>query len=227
MKTAIVLLLVLVSATVHADGLSEQCATKLANATGALAKSDTVNVRDHVLQLAATVEQVKTAPDGRVVAGVRVTCTLDGKPVDALTSAGVGIDTSRDAALATAATEWAMQYGKPIVDALFERPAALSSGGFAVYAGPAGIRGDKPDGLADFNASFFHAVEPALAKLIATKAGVHAITVLGARTADGQIDGEFRVDGQVSDALKQLALQVKWPTRTAYMLKQYYVLIAR
>jgi Family of unknown function (DUF6348) len=92
---------------------------------------------------------------------------------------------------------------------------------------PAGIRGDKPDGLADFNASFFRTVGPALATLIATKPGVHAITVLGARTADGAIDGEFRVDGQVSDALKQLALQVKWPTRTVYMLKQYYVLVSR
>jgi hypothetical protein len=225
-KTAIAFLLVLVSATVRADALSEQFATKLANATGALAKSDTVNVRDHVLQLAATVEQVKTAPDGRVVAGVKVTCTLDGKPIDALTSAGVGIDASRDAAIATAATEWAMQYGKPIVDALFARSPALTSGGFAVYAGPAGIRGDKPDGLGDFNASFFHTIEPALAKLIPAKTGVHAITVLGARSADGAIDGEFRVDGEVSDALKQLALQLKWPTRTTYMLKQYYVLIA-
>jgi hypothetical protein len=221
------MLLVLASATAHGDPLAEQFATKLANATGALAKADTVNVRDHVLKLEATVEQVKTAPDGRVVAGVRVTCTLDGKPIDALTSGGVGIDASRDAALATAATEWAMQYGKPIVDALFVRSPTLTSGGFAVYAGPAGIRGDKPDGLADFNASFFHTIEPALAKLYPTKAGVHAITVLGARTADGAIDGEFRVDGEVSDALKQLALQVKWPTRTAYMLKQYYVLIAR
>jgi hypothetical protein len=224
-KTAIVVLLLV--ATAHADPLSEQFATKLANATGALAKSDTVNVRDHVLQLAAAVEQVKSTPDGRVVAGVRVTCTLDGKPIDALTSGGVGIDSSRDAALATAASEWAMQYGKPIVEALFEHPSALSSGGFAIYAGPAGIRGDKPDGLADFNASFFRTVGPELAKLIPTKAGIHAITVLGARAADGQIDGEFRVDGQVSDALKQLALQVKWPTRTAYMLKQYFVLVSR
>jgi hypothetical protein len=223
-KTAIVVLFVLVSAA-HADPLGEQFATKLANATGALAKGDTVHVRDHVLELGAAVEQVKTAPDGRLVAGLRVTCTLDGKPIDALTSGAVGIDASRDAAIATAATDWATQYGKSIVDALYARPSALSSGGFAIYASPAGIRGDKPDGLGDFNASFFHTVGPELAKLIPTKAGIHAITVLGARTADGAIDGEFRVDGAVSDTLKQLALQVKWPTRTVYMLKQYYVLV--
>src|SRR5262249_60612545 len=101
----------------------------------------------------------------------------------------------------------------------------LQSGGYKVYAGPVGIRGSKPEGLEDVNASFLGAIEPAFATLISSKDGFHSMTITAVRNSDGSIDGEFRVDGQVSEDLRRLALQAKWPTsNTAYMLKQYYVL---
>ena len=75
------------------------------------------------------------------------------------------------------------------------------------------------------NASFFRAVEPALALLVTAKTGLHSITIMAVRENDGSVDGEFRVDGQVSEGLKQRALQMRWPPSNAtYMLKQYYVL---
>jgi hypothetical protein len=205
--------------------LSETFAAKLAKASGVCTSASTVKIGEHTLALITQVEQVETAPDGRVVAGVKVSCKLDGTPVESLTSGSVGIDSSRDAALVTAAEEWAMQYGTPIVDVLSAKAPALQSGGYNVYAGPAGIRGSKPDGLSEVNSSFFRTIEPALPTLIPSKAGLHSITITAARSDDGSIDGEFRVDGQVSDQLKKLALQAKWPTSTgSYMLKQYYVM---
>ena len=205
--------------------LPDLFAGKLAQASGAAANGDTIKVGEHSLSLVPQVEQVANAPDGRVAAGVRVSCKIDGKAVDALTAGSVGIDTSRDAALVTAAEEWAMQYGKPIVDALSAKAPTLQISGFKVYAGPVGIRGSKPDGLDEVNANFFRAIEPALPTLITAKAGLHSMTITAVRNKDGSMDGEFRVDGQVSEELKRRALQVKWPTSSStYMLKQYYVL---
>ena len=109
--------------------LAETFASKLALASGATANAGTVMVGEHSLSLRPEVEQVASAPDGHVFAGVKVSCKIDGEPVDALTAGSVGIDWSRDAALVTAAEDWAMQYGKPIVDALSAKAPALHSGG--------------------------------------------------------------------------------------------------
>jgi len=204
--------------------LPEMFAKMVARVAGASATGDTVRLGEHTLSLSTKVEQVATGPDGGVAAGVKVTCRVDGVLVEALTSGSVGIDASREAALATAAAEWAMQYGTPIVDALSAKAPELVSAGYKVYAGPVGIRGDKPDGLEDVNAGFFRAIEPTFAKLFSPPGGLHAIDVLVVRN-DGNLQViNLRVDGQDSDALKALATQVKWPTGASYMLKQYYVL---
>jgi hypothetical protein len=214
-----------VAATDENQRLPELFASKLAKASGMPANANTVRVGAHSLSLQAEVEQVATRPDGRVLAGVKVACNVDGKPVEALMSGSVGIDSTRDAALVTAAEEWATQYGSPIVDALSAKPPTLVSGGYKVHAGPTGIRGGKPEGLSEVNANFFRTVEPALATLIPSQPGLHSMTITAMRNADGSIDGEFRVDGKVSEQLKKLALQVMWPTSTgSYMLKQYYVM---
>jgi hypothetical protein len=215
-----------IAANDKSQELPAMFATKLAHAAGASANGNTVKGGEHSLSLLTQVEQVETGPNGRMAAGVKVSCIIDGKTVDALTSGSVGSDSSRDAALATAAGEWAVQYGKPIVDALSAKAPAHQGGGYKVYAGPVGIRGSKPDGLEEMNANFFRAVEPSLATLISSKAGLHSLSVTAVRNNDGSIDGEFRVDGQVSETLKRLALQAKWPSSNgAYMLKQYYVLL--
>ena len=205
--------------------LPELFANKLAQATGTSATAATVRIGEHSLSLSTLIEKVATGPEGRVVAGVKVTCTIDGVLAESLTSGGVGIDTSRDAALVTAAEEWAIEYGGPIVDALSAKTPTLTSAGYKVYAGPAGIRGDKPEGLDDLNASFFRAVEPSFVKLFSSQGGLHAITILVVRY-EGNVNVMLRVDGRDSDALGALASQVKWPTGADYMLKQYYVLRA-
>lgn len=208
-----------------AQKLPELYASMLAKASGLTARGDTVQIGAHTLALAPKIDQVTDVPSGGVAAAVSVSCKLDGVALRAFTAGSVGIDTSREVALVTAADEWTMQYGMPMVDALAAKPPKLAHGGYQIYAGPAGIRGSKPDGLETLDADFFRTVEPALATLFPSKSGLHALSITAVREPDGRVDGEFRVDGEVSEPLKKLAVQMTWPTSaSSYILKQYYVL---
>jgi hypothetical protein len=94
-----------------------------------------------------------------------------------------------------------------------------------VYTGPTGIRGAKPEQLADIHTVLFAKLSPELSQLVSTSA-THALIVMLVRDRAGAVDGEFRIDGEVSEKLKQIALKVAWPNASdSYMLKQFYVLI--
>lgn len=207
--------------------LSASFAEALGKAVGITASGNTLKPAGHTLALTATIEQVENAPNNAgVLAGVRVTCDVDGKRVEALTSGSVGVDSTREAALQTAAEEWAMQYGAPVVDALSAKATTLQAGGFKIHAGATGIRGDKPDKLAGVHDAFFRALGADLATLVPSKAGLHAITITLVHKADGAVDGQFRVDGETSAPLRQRALKLTWPaSQKTYMFKQYYVLV--
>jgi hypothetical protein len=204
--------------------LSAQCAQILAKSFGVSSSGNSVKIAGHTISTTAAVEQGEKRDD-KFAIGVRISIEVDGRAVPALTSGGVGIDSSREAALTTALDEWSAGYGTPIVEAIARRQPALSAGGFDVYAGPTGIRGTKPDHLGDIHAPLFAIVTPELSQL-ATPSTMHAMTLMLVRDRSGAVDGEFRVDGAVSERLKQLALKVTWPEASdSYMLKQFYVLI--
>ena len=209
---------------VHA--LSVTCAQQLAKASGATSAGNSVKLEHHVIATTVAIEQIqKDATGANTAAGIRVMCEIDGHPVAALTSGSVGLDTTREAALATAIEEWVGQYGTTIVDALGGRGKPRRVGAFDAYAGPTGIRGAKPEQLELVHERFFAEVAPVLSNLSTTS--LHAVTLMVVRKPDGTADGEVRLDGEVSAPLKQLAMKVTWPeSPTSYMLKQYYVLVA-
>jgi hypothetical protein len=183
-----------------------------------------VKVPGHTIATTATIEQGE-GRDETFVVGVSISVEVDGRAVPALTSGAVGVDSSRQAALTTALEEWSAQYGTPILEALARRQPSLTAGGFDVYAGPTGVRGAKPEHLADIHAALFAVLTPELSRLVATPT-LHALTVTLVKEPAGAVDGEFRVDGAVSETLKQIALKVTWPgAPDAYMLKQFYVLV--
>jgi len=173
------------------------------------------------LALTAILERVEGNPEQTITAaGIRVECAVDGVATPALTAGTVGLDPVPDRALRNAAEDWVMQFGVPIASALTGRGERRLFGGYHVYASPTGIRGqERPDGLGKLHDALF-ALEPT--RLFAAP-GLHALTIVIVRKPDAPITGEFRADGQLSDAFRELAMQVPWPPGH-YMLKQHYVL---
>jgi hypothetical protein len=72
----------------------------------------------------------------------------------------------------------------------------------------------------------FRTLEPALGTLIPSPAGFHSIWLRKTHRPGEAIEGELRLDGEVSPALKRQLRSMTWPTSDEpYMLKQFYVLV--
>lgn len=213
---------------VESTTLAPIFAGALAKANGTAARDDTVALGDHALTLSTVVVQEATRPDDAAVIGVQVTCALDGAPVAAFTSGGVGLGPTRADAVVAAADEWAQQYGAPIAAALAGRPPPGRVAGFAIYNGPVGIRGPTPGGLGDFAPRLIGTLEPKLATLVPPTPGFHSLRILVTRQPDGAVESESLVDAEDSPALTAALASMNWPeSDQPYMLTQFYVLIRR
>ena len=161
-----------------------------------------------------------------MLAGIQVAVDVDGRPVPALTSGTVGIDSTREGALRIGIEEWVAGVGVPMVNALTGKGETLRVGAFVAHPGPIGIRGPMPELLDGLRETILRDLVPDLSRLL-SGSGLHALSFMVVWHPDGTIHGEFRIDGAISDPLKQLAQKVKWPKgQDTYILKQYYVLAA-
>jgi hypothetical protein len=198
----------------------------------AAAHGTTVRTGDHTLGIRAVVDKLVNH-DGNVIVGLDVQCKVDGVPADALYSGSLGIERTPEAAAQVAVEEWIGQYGLPIISGLRKTSdRGFSSGRYLVFPGLFGIRGEAPtaikadDSIADLHRRFFQKLDTALPRLISSGAAtLHAVNLTLVLRKGGPIEGECRVDGQVSDELCRIAKAFDWPApTTTYMLKQYYVL---
>jgi hypothetical protein len=196
----------------------------LASNFGLSSHDNIIELKGHTLGLAITVENGGSVR-AKWAVGVRVLCVVDGRPTPGLVTGVVGIGESREAALHNALETWVGEVGVALVPAIERCTRDHRSPKYDVYAGFAGIRGPtKPEHLDELNKRVFAVVEPALDQLVPTPS-LHVLAFALVRKSDGSIDGEFRVDGEISDGLARLAHGVKWPEAAEdYMLKQYYVL---
>jgi hypothetical protein len=156
-----------------------------------------------------------------------------------LHTGSIGIDDTKEAAIETALREWVLQYGTAIARALIGPGTADASKGSAtpllvgdlvVFPGATGIRGQSPVEFREhdsFNKRLVTHVSPLLESLIAGD-GLHAMTLTLVFKEGAPIDGECRLDGQVSAPLLASVQQYAWPKVTdTFMLKQYYVFFGK
>jgi len=209
------------------ERLSVACAQMLAKATGEASSDETVKLEGHSLATRATIESVTPSQNGaRVLAGIQVAVDVDGQRVPALTSGSIGIDSTREGALRIGIEEWVAGVGVPMVNALTGKGETLRVGAFVAHPGPIGIRGPMPELLDGLRETILRDLAPDLSRLL-SGSGLHALSFMVVWHPDGTVHGEFRIDGEISDPLKQLAQKVKWPKgQDTYILKQYYVLAA-
>jgi hypothetical protein len=122
------------------------------------------------------------------------------------------------------------------VDALRENPErSFLSGGFMVFPGAFGVRGEPPSSIKagasimELHRRFLQKLDTSLPGLVgASGTGLHALTLTIVLRKGAPIEGECRIDGQVSDALCRMVMAFDWPApTTTYMIKQYFVLSRR
>lgn len=195
-------------------------------------------VGGRALSVSTTVNSLREF-NGKFVAALSFASTIDGRSAPALGSGSIGIGETRDEAIKVALDEWVMQYGSTVIFALMgperwdggkdERPAPLFADGIIAYASPQGFRGMAPHELraGDFPESFIKHVSPLLKPVVASREGLHAVTLMLAFDEGAFSDGECRVDAEVSPALLALVKAYPWPKMTgSFMFKQYFVVVA-
>ena len=204
--------------------LSTDCSQMLAKTAGVTSAGNILTINGHTLETNVAIERI-TQIEGKTAAGIRVTCDIDGRSVPSLDTGTVGIDSNRSASIKSALEDWTIEYGTPIVDALAGKNEKLRHRGFHVHAGPTGIRGPKPEGLGNFHERVFETVGPVLETL--APSAMHGLSIMVVGGNGRAIEGEVRLDGEPSEQLRRLVMQLDWPeSATGYMLKQYYVLTA-
>lgn len=208
------------------ERLAPACAQALARMAGGTSSGNVVGFGRHSLALTVAIESVEDNSANATVAGtIRVSCDLDGQSIPSLDAASLGLGATREDALTEAVEEWVFEFGIPIAKALNETGEARIVGGFRVYPGPTGIRGQKPERVESVHDAFFDVVAPSLSTLF-WRPPPHALSIAVLRRPGRDLEGEFRVDGEPSQRLKDLAMRAKWPESSgSYMLKQYYVLV--
>ena len=195
------------------DPLSRALTRLLGQAAGVTGTDEALVLGARTLAVRGAVEQMERGPQFAV--GIRVTCALDGEPVPALTAGSVGLGDEPEAAVQTAVQEWVMSNGLSIANALLARGDRRRFGtpphAYDITASATGVRGQAPDGLGKLHGELLGLAAPAFGELFVKPSPLHALTVVVVRKPDAPLDGEFRVDGELSPAFRAIALRVAWP----------------
>jgi hypothetical protein len=168
--------------------------------------------------------------DGHWLIGMGVRVFLDGHELPAMRTGAVGVDTTRDAALKTAAEDWGQQYGIVLVHALFpatshDKP--IVSGSYQLFFGPVGLRGS--DDIKSFGGTL-NQLNDVLGRFANQTFGRraaqwHGLTVTVAFDPKQGRSSMCHLDGPESPELNKVVSQVSWPASTGYMLKRFYLVV--
>jgi Family of unknown function (DUF6348) len=218
--------------------LSRRCVESLAEvakSAGAVPSSvgDRLRIGKDELRLGARVEQAVPAHSGYVV-GILVDVSINGS-AHPLTAGVTGTGATREEAVAAAVSAWSQLVGVALLDALGvkqEDKAVFSAGRFSAHAGRASIASPaSPQDVAwsdERRRELLGKLGGVIRGLEASPSEFHLILIMVRVQPDSTIDGECRVDGEVSQAVLKAAQAFRWPqAQSYYLLKQYYVLRRR
>jgi hypothetical protein len=230
----IVVTLIAVSISRGSSHLSERCVqalVTLAKAAGTIVTSsgDRIWIGGKEVRLKAQIENEGRA-DASFLAGLRVDVLVNGAP-QPLSFGAVGMGKSRDEAVDTAVSEWAMSVGEALLGAFGVKTGTPPQdvGPFLVYAGLVGIRG-APGVVppAEVNGQLLPQLATVIKGLESSPSEFHSISLMLVVKRDGPVGGECRVDGTASPAALAAAQSIPWSWNGAdYMFKQSYVLRRR
>lgn len=183
-----------------------------------------IEVQPHRIELFPILED-RRAVAGKNFVSVRLDVSVDGRAEPNLSLGAIGIDESPEAAERTAIAEWYLQFGQSMFEALASSKPNFMFGEYSVYQGALGLRGGNQSLAADPSLSAEHMIS-ALKELLPTRDGrLHVVYATVVVAGDGKVDGQIRIDGNVSAAAWKLLGRQPWPKyATSYMYKQSLVL---
>jgi len=208
----------------------------------ASAHGTTLSVADRPVTVTARINN-RLQQNSRHILAAQFDISVDGIQIPTLLSGAIGVDDTPERARATAAAEWAAQYGAPIGFALASRFGAsgppprsnelapfyrkLEVDGQVLFHGPSGVRGDAKTPGATSSGEFVRRVATLVVASLRRKPPVseyRSALVQVLVTGSAVTGGECRVDGLVSPELLEALSKLSWPEGSpSYVFKLFFV----
>lgn len=142
------------------------------------------------------------------------------------TVGSIGIGNDKKDAEETSIDEWIALFGKAFSEMLANSEGIIV-GEFKVYSGLMGIRGEKPssgwvNGSSEMNKKIVNVLLPIIKKSIKE---INSINLLLTVNKNGEIDGECKINNEVSQELLNKIKKLNWDKNpTGYLFKQFYLI---
>jgi hypothetical protein len=187
-------------------------------------KDGVMLVAGHSVRIVPISEQVATAND-KFVSAARFEVTIDDAKQEQLSIGSIGIGDSADDATNRAVLEWYLQFGSALFRGIAATSFDLKISGLRIYKGAPGIRGEPPQDLLDGSTVTSERIFKAIVHLLAREDHkLHSVLITLVIDSHGEIEGECRVDGQLSASILSALKTLPWPKGdTQYMYKRSYV----
>jgi hypothetical protein len=158
---------------------------------------------------------------GTWLAGVRFDMRIDGTVEPKFSFGTVGIGESTEGAQREAIQEWRAYFTTAFVAAMLPGDRGLDVKDFRVFPGALGIRGPSTETVA----KALHDMDRTLLSEPSKGAFQMTLNVMIARSGDGKVEGECRLNGVASPQCWSLVSRVSWPTNgSSYLFRKYYIL---
>jgi len=184
----------------------------------------TISVGDDKLEVFPFLENYGVQ-DSEHILGVRFDIHVDGKKDDRLTFGVVGNGKSRDTAQRNAVHHWWAAFAVPLITSIAHQNTDFTQSPYMAYFGSTVVRGEPPGGWIADSKERHQKLTTALIAILGKEPGVKAIDLKVLVDSAGQLGGECRVNGRVSQEVLEGLRKLAWPTSdVGYMLYQVYIL---
>jgi hypothetical protein len=166
--------------------------------------------------------------DNQWLCGVRYEILINNKKREEFNYGTVGVGDSKEDAIEVSVIEWISLAGLTLFDYFFNTGTSFELEKFKVYHGFTGIRGDEPggwlDGSKDMHIKLLGTI---LNSITVNFSPVSSVSLLIFKEPNNIIDGECKINGQISQKVLTILKLLKWPERSSYSFKQFYILVSK
>ncbi|CAN5289047.1 hypothetical protein BH10ACI1_BH10ACI1_03550 [soil metagenome] len=195
-------------------------------------KNEDIELKEDEIRIGKAKVKVSTAIEfdgnrqGKWIFAARFDTKLIDTTEAVFTVGSIGIGEDKNDAVETSIDEWIGLFGTAFSEML-SKSEGIKVGGFKVFSGLMGIRGEKPsqgwiDGSPKMNEKILNALLPIIKK---SNKEMNSINLMLTVNENGEIDGECKMNNEVSQDILNELKKLNWEkSSTGYLFKQFYLI---
>jgi hypothetical protein len=189
---------------------------------------DEIRMGDSTIRISMK-EEFDGQKDGKWIYAAGITCFWNTSVQQQVTVGSIGIGADKKEAISICLQEWWAVFGKPFTDML-NQDTGMVLAGLKIFPGRMGVRGLQPPGSWLNGSAAMHKKIIEGIKTLLPAGHLHKIIPVDIKlliNKDGVVDGECRIDNQISFELLKLLKVMNWPKAAdRFIFTQFYLVEA-